>query len=253
MGKYPYDTEARSIIIKLDSGKSIKSESIHDILKDLRHTRDIPTGFEVEFKCGEAHFTMNLNSGINVYGDKLKYSVKCANDQYYKDVADIADSWLESVSANDAVRIWKKSGGWAVAVLMIVLGVILVISFASGYDEDDYYRAHLNSEIRSSIEAGVNDTTIYTAVELLLKLNSGYVPENYSVETQRFNTEYFHRNRFIFFASVILLIGFNLTPKTVIGLAGGKRRYRCWKLWIRLWTYTIPVLIVLPIILHFVL
>jgi len=250
---YPYSKEKKSVILSLDSGKKIKGQSFSDIKKDLGLTKDLPIGFEIDFSCGKGNFSLNINSGFNTYGDKLKYSLECEGEKYYKDIVFTADSWVESIKPKEEVKLWKKSNGWAGGILIGVIIVIFTVAIASANNERDYYREELKSLINENLKIGVNDTTIYSSIELLLKLNSGYMPEDYAVEVERINSDYLKKNKFLLIAAFVLLIPFSLSPRTVIGLGGMKRKYRFWKFWIRLWTYSIPVLIVIPIVLHFVL
>lgn len=248
--RYPFDQKQRNVFLHLKSKRKLHSSSFEDLLRELVHNDEEPDGIEISYSNGKNSFDLSINSGY--YDEKLKYSIKCQDELLYKDLVFEIESWIDTVKPSPIVKIWNQNGGIAYITLFIFFLIFTILNGINDKDARDYYQDELNELAKEQIQRGTNDTTIYNSIDLLLKLASDYVPNDYISKKEVFKESLIYKMRYILISIVVLAIVINIPPKTTIGLGKGVHTLKKRKLWIKIWLFFVPVLIILPIIINLI-
>jgi hypothetical protein len=109
----------------------------------------------------------------------------------------------------------------------------------------DSYKEEKEIEARKLIDNGIDSQNIFEAMEIMLILETEFVPENYEYSDSSL------KNWGISLLCLVLIfIILAFTPKSYIDLGKGQKKIKFWKSWIRIISITIPVGILFPILLN---
>ena len=118
-------------------------------------------------------------------------------------------------------------------------GILLLVVLANALNpapSASEYKAALKQEARDLLRNGINQQNQAKALELVLALESDYIPPGTKTQKSRIPSGWY--------LIAIYVFGFlSFTPSICLGIWAGKKRLRWWKRWLRFNTYTIPVLL----------
>jgi hypothetical protein len=117
--------------------------------------------------------------------------------------------------------------------LVVVIGSLTLLSTTPAPND---YKETYKQQARELLKNGIDERNQAKATELLLALQSDYVPPGAKAEHSQ-------RSFVIFFVAVLVLAILSATPSVCLGIWRGKQRLRLWDLWFRINFYTIPMLI----------
>ena len=67
------------------------------------------------------------------------------------------------------------------------------------------------------------------------------------------NSDFIWRHKYTFLAMVFVSIILHYSPYTIIGIGKkGRKRLRFWQIWIKIWLFTVPILILLPLLINLI-
>jgi len=147
---------------------------------------------------------------------------------------------MEKRKPNKVLQTWSNYGEPISYVIFIPLIFLFFYFMQKSYTS---YNEVLIKQSKTIIDIGIDSTNSNDALELLLKLQSGYVPKDFVPTEKPKNPIYI---RLLALSSLLYLIC-RVKPKTTIGLGKRKFLYKFYKFWVIFVTITIPTfLVILP-------
>lgn len=236
--KYKYYKQEKDIKLISTDGKILRDGNMKGLLKDNNIENLKPRDIYVNFAYGyHNQLKMTISGG---YTNELEYDINCFDHKVSSEIKYEIEKWIEKRAPNKLLQYWSGYG-WIIAWICLCLSIMMIF-----YILDKTYTNYneiLIQESHSILEKGVDSTNVYSALELVLKLNSGYTSKEF-IPKEKPKEPIFYR--IIFLLQFILWIAI-ISPKTTIGIGKRKFRYKFYKFWIKLVTITIPTfLIVIP-------
>ena len=212
------------------------------MIKDHRIKEYLITGIKISF--GKINPKLQLDINTSNYNEEIRYNVRYDEEICYDLIYEI-ENWIEKVKPSIIIRFWRLSHNFAYFItILLVLFFIAIISNT----KRDQYEIEVKNELTKLIENSISDSTLSRAVELLLILNSDYVPNDFEKKPIKINSK--KRNIVI----IIFIIGliWTIPPKTCFELGKGKIYYKTWSLWIKFVLVLIPSMIIFPKIIELI-
>lgn len=210
-------------------------DSIRAIWKDPK-SKDFPIkSLSINIGNGGNNNVLELNIQGGSDGF-IEYKLRCYDENILEDLQYEIDTWISKHKPKLAIKAWDYF-----AALVGILGGLFLFIFLITLFETEEYVSTTKDEARQLIDSGVTQANLPRAVNIMLKLQTEYVPANY-VANSHFNSENF-RKFIIWFAIYIIII---ISPRTVMAIGTGEWKVKFYKSWIKLTMFTLPGLIVLP-------
>ncbi len=236
---YEFCSEFRKVTILLSKGREVQAESFKEASKEQFLQDEVPIGFSAKLEVGSTKVEITLGEYDR---DEIRYKVDSNDSAIAKDIIYDIESWIKSVLPRLWLRIWKKVYGWHFNLIFLWV-LCAAVTLPVVYKQ---FQSEIKKDVEAIIVEGIDSDNIEKAIEFVLIYASNYVPEQY-----RTNVESWLRKLIVFssiFAVVILILSF--PPKSNIGIGKGESRIRRWRVYLRIVSFTIPVVIILPIILN---
>jgi hypothetical protein len=233
---YMYKSDTGKLTIKLKSGNKIVAPSFREASREPGVTNETPVGFVLELRSGEAKAKIAMNEYSR---DDLSLSVDSPEPSVTRDFFFQIDRWVKCYKPPLWVKIWK-SIQWIHWYLMVFAASVYLLFVPTG---SDTYKKALTAEAHKIIENGIDSTESNRALEILLSLQTNYVPENVGMGKLISKTTIV-----IFSVALFICIILSFAPKSYLGFGKGEKKVRFWKIWLRLISFTIPSSILLPIL-----
>lgn len=233
---YMYKSDKRKLTMKLKSGNKIVAPSFREASREPGVTNETPVGFVLELKSGEVNAKIAMNEYTR---DDLSLSMDSPEPSVTRDFFFQIDRWVKCYKPPLWVKIWKSIQGfhWFL-MLSIALVYLQFVTTGSGT-----YKKELTAEAHKIIENGIDSTESNRALEILLLLQSNYVPENVGMGKLISKTTIV-----IFSVGLFICIILSFIPKSYLGFGKGEKKVRFWKIWLRWISVTIPSSILLPVL-----
>lgn len=234
---YRFEKDKSELTINFKSGNKMAASSFEEASREPSVSSEIPIGFRLKLESGEVSTELSVNdSGY----DNLKFSVEPENALISKDIFFEINKWAKSNRSPIWVRIWRSIQGlqWVLLFVMLVSHSLFV---KTDYDK---YKKALTAEAHKIIQNGVDSTEVNRALEILLSLETKYLPETVE-DSLSISRSYVVILAIAFFICIVL----SFPPKSYLGFGKGEKRVRYWKFWLKLISVTIPISILLPILL----
>jgi hypothetical protein len=234
------DESKASLTVLLSRERELKTSSFKEAMSLIDAQNEIATGFEFVAKAQDTTASVSLTLKHKGEKEQEEYSFEIkvsppSEATSYRVFLDLKD-WTETVEA----PVWQQWLLFEPRVLYrIGLGFILLIVLATTLNTTPTkaeYKEALKQDARSLLHDGVNQQNQTRALELLLALESDYIPPGTKPQRARAPIGWY--------LVAVYVLGFlSFTPTLCIGIWAGRRRLRWWKLWMKLNTVTIPSLI----------
>jgi hypothetical protein len=140
--------------------------------------------------------------------------------------------------------LWLKLA-FPLAMFGGIICLLFAVNISSTYRPSSI-QVH-KDQIEAIIENGINDKNQSEAVELLLKINSGYVPPDVKEETRINKTA----KRVSIIALAFCLIGI-FKPKTLIGIGKHRNTLKFYRYYLKFVLFIIPAIFVYPYLIEFI-
>jgi hypothetical protein len=210
-------------------------DSISAIWKDQK-SKDFPIHkLSVNISNGGHDNSLGLEIECG-YEGFIEYRLRCYDESILEDLIYELDQWIEKSKPSKVVKVWSMIG----PAIGIIGGIFLLLMFTTLFDSQSYEDA-LNIEGRHLIDSGINQSNLPHAIDIMLKIQTKYVPKNYEGASSFDNDAYK-----IFLISLVIYFIIIFPPRIVIAIGKGIKKVKFYKFWIKLTMFTIPTVIVLP-------
>ena len=219
-------------------GTKLSDRTINGLLRDGGLSKMAPQEISITISHGSSlsnKFDLRLTRRFD--GD-LKYELKCYDPSIKEDIQYKIDSWIEDNQPKRILRLWTKYGDLLSYILFFPLIILLSFTLSSSYTT---YSDVMKKESYKIINQGLDSTNIYKAIDLLLKSESGYVPDDFVKEEKPRDPMYL---RLLLIGVFIFTIGI-IRPKSTVGIGQMKAKYKSQLFWIKVVTITLPTALIL--------
>jgi hypothetical protein len=233
---YEYSKKVKEIKIVSEEGTILVDESLKNVLKDRALINLKPNMLKVELQRGlNNRFQLSISK---IYDGELEYHIDCFSPNIKDDIKYEIDKWTEELNPTRVLQSWSKYGDLISLMAFFPLIILFILSFLKSYTS---YSEVLYDDAVKILRVGIDSTNRDDAIELLLKYNSGYIPENFVAIEKSKDPIYV---RLLSLNLFFLIVGI-VRPKTTLGIAKRKFLYSFYKFWIKFILVTIPVALIL--------
>ena len=223
-------------ILNQRTKRKLAGKTLNDILKDANLNSFSPDEFYAYIRYGDSNkFTIEIN---NYSGGLLSYELLCFDEQIGNELKDQINQWVESKKPNKFVSLWAN---WSYRLTFLLAIAICVFGYLIFMPVESSGNDTAKEEALKLINKGVDSSNFYSAIETILKIESGYKPANFKPKYEKPNP--IHIKIYIFL--IILFISAYIHPKTTIGLGQRKNKLKFDRFWIKLITITLPSLLII--------
>jgi hypothetical protein len=231
----------KSLTILLSKERELKSSSFKEAMTHIASQNEVARGFAYTATDGNTTALVRRipqwdkkNDGEAVPFFEIKVSPASSSISY--EIFGELRNWADSVEA----PLWRQ---WLlfnfrfmfrVGLLFPVVAVLLTLFNTSPGPTE--FKDALKQQARTLLHDGINQQNQTKALELVLALESDYIPEGTKPPRAQMPIAGY--------LVAIYVLGFlSFTPTLCMAIWAGKRRLRWWNLWLNFNTVTIPTLV----------
>jgi len=242
-----FQTKRYNVVLFSDNNKRLEDKELLELLKDPKLDDINPNRLNIEIDRGLSHFSLDINTKL--FGE-LEVYIYTKDDIVTNEIRYELNQWIEIYSPKKVVQIWtnvvRPLAPYILFFFIWIFGSMLgtmTTTPKSNYDEV------LKVEAAQLIKKGITSENSNKAIELLLKIQSGYTPIDYkpipiTADVACKNLLIDQHLLWVFIGLIIL----SISPKTTIGIGKRKNKYNFYKAWIYIVLFSIPNLIILPMV-----
>ena len=224
--------------INYKSGRKLEVESFKEAAMHKEFENDMPLKFTYKINCVDIEAEIKTSSYLT---NQIEYSVNTCSIPEAQELFYELEGWLKRVKPSFLVKSWSVFGAWLLILTLILLGVHFISPFNNNTKKDT-----LIQEAHKILNDGISNDEISKVLEILLSLETKYNFNLGEVESKEIN--YSKLSIFLAISLCVLILSF--PPKSIIGIGKGEKKLNIWRNWIKVVTYIIPVLVILPIIIN---
>jgi hypothetical protein len=230
--QYEFSLGKREVVLTLASAKVLRYSTIAEILKDIAVKKEMPETLAIDTKCMSERCKIDIpastnNSNIYVY-------VYPEDSPLNRSFVDQIEHWAERNRAPSWQCYWNQNFmlAWILFIVLLCVSWIGTTIWASYSTRKDAVRAEASTLLDQGLKTKEDETK---ALHLTLSLLAGHHQKQESPPP--------------LWAWLPSLVGLvvavvlSFPPKTVIGIGKGVDSIARWQCWIKLISYTVPVLI----------
>jgi hypothetical protein len=233
----------KSLTILLSKERELKSSSFKEAMTHIASQNEVARGFEYTTTVGNTTASVRLipprkdkkNDGEVEPFFEIRVSPPSSSTSY--EIFGELKNWADNVE----VPLWRH---WLLLefrplfrvglAFSIIILLSILLSTSPGPTE---YKDALKQQARTLLHDGINQQNQTKALELMLALESDYIPPGTKPQHAR--------KPIAWYLIAVYVLGFlSFTPTLCIAIWAGKRRFRWWKWWLNFNTVTIPTLLV---------
>lgn len=240
--KYSYDSIRKDITLISKDESKLKDNTIKELLVDPKIKNFSPKELSIDIEYGRTNkFSFNVKQR---YDGELEYEVKSTKSEVEDEINYKLENWVDKYKPLNTQRLWLKFA-FPIAMFSGIICFILAINIFSVYkpNTQEIYK----DKIEKIIKNGVNEENQTKAIDLLLKINSGYIPTNIKEEIKINETA----KRGAIIALVFFLIGV-FKPKTIVGVGKDKNKLKLYKRYMKFILFVIPAIFLYPYIINLI-
>lgn len=221
-------SQQKKVVLALGEGKVFEANSILEVLKEPALNSELPKSFTVRLKTTEADVHFSIEGG---FGSRLRIQVSPEQDELSKRTFVELREWAFKHRIPWWQRAWYKLGSfyWALWFFAVVVSALIVSSTGDAAVRAARIEAH------QLLNEGLSSENLLKAIELLLRIESRYVPEVSATQTPL----WFNLLLYVGFATVVVI---SIRPKIVIGIGMGAARIEAWRRWAKFVYVALPAL-----------
>ena len=240
--KYSYDSIRKDITLISNDESKLTDNSIKELLVDPKIKNFKPKELSVDIEYGRLNmFSFNVKQR---YEGELEYDVKSTKSEVEDEINYKLENWVEKHKPLYIQSLWLKF-----AFPLAMFGGVICLIFAANIFST--YRPSsiqvYKDQIETIIEKGIDDKNQAEAMDLLLKINSGYVPPEIKEETRVSETA----KRVSIISLAFCLIGI-FKPLTLIGIGKHKNKLKFYRRYMKLVLFVIPGIFIYPYVVDFI-
>lgn len=228
---YPYKHEQNRVILETKEGKRIEDNSLLSLLKDSKVNDYTPNKLEVFIEKGNCRFSLSLTT---TFDGELETRTRVSEESIRSDINYELNKWFEGYRPKRIDNMWFKLS--TIYIAPVVLGFVIGVTETLNNDPREGYKKVLRSEVESLLKDGLNESEIKRSLEIILQVETGYVPTNTNYPSYSF---FMYACVIGFVLSIILF----LSPKTVIGVGKSRNKVKLYRIIKRILYVIIPTTI----------
>lgn len=227
-----YVRQGKKIVIKLGSDKSFTTDSLSDALQEHKLINEEATGIEIEIGAAEVQATISINRKY----ESLDIRTSPEREEAATELFVRLREWALKQRAPLWQRVWKNvsPGHWVIWFLCLFFSFIFVRAVQDTSIQQPIQQA--KSEAFKILEDGISKDETQKALELLLRIETGYPPGK--VE-RKFPTWF----KLLFWVGLVISVVLTVRPKLILGLGKGESKIKLWRKWLKFISITVPGLI----------
>jgi hypothetical protein len=232
----------KSLTIFLSGDRELKTSSFQEAISHIGSQNEVAKGFEYVAKMqnitASVLLTRKKSENKNKEDDEQRFEIKVCPQSgtgSYEIFLELKN-WADTVAA----PLWQQ---WLLfeprplyRVILLFPIIFLLSTLFSTAPSSAEYKEALKQEARTLLRDGINSQNQTRALELVLALESDYVPPGTKPQQIRKPIAWY-------LIAVYIFAFLSFTPTICVGIWKGKRRLRWWNLWMRFNTVTIPGLV----------
>ena len=234
---YPFNKKESEAVLISKNRKKLVDDSLISLLKDKNLNEFYPSELLVNIRKGPIEFTLDISSK---YDGELHTRLKIDDDTIAGDINYELNQWIRKNRPNLVLQKWSS---WFPYALFMAFCFLVIFSGVFFETDKDAYKNELRNQAEQILIDGLSKEETQNAVEIMLKLQTGFVPQNYTAKHTK-NSMLFNIWIVFLLIAIILLI----KPKTIIGLGKNKWKASFLKKWIYFVFIFIPFSILVPIL-----
>ena len=240
--KHSWDTVRKDIVLISNDESKLKDNSINELLVDPKIKNFRPKELSIDIEYGrENKFSFNVKQR---YDGELEYDIKSTKSEIEDKINYKFENWLDKYKPNIIQTKWLQFA-FPLALLSGIFSIIFAINIYSTYKPTS--QVVYKDKIDNLINFGINEENTAEALDLLLKINSGYVPPDIKEEVKISKTA----RRITIIALSFCLLGI-FKPITIIGVGKDKNKLKLYKKYMKYILFVIPGIFLYPYIIDLI-
>ncbi|HKP37899.1 MAG TPA: hypothetical protein VJT71_13660 [Pyrinomonadaceae bacterium] len=221
----------RKINIQL-KGKRIQANSFKEAFRDPELLGEVPRKFDARVECGEIDCTVILT------GNLLSLRTSPEDNREARELFVSLKQWVAGIAPPKWLHLWRRFNGlqWLLWFL-----TILVVVLTMGRDPKDEARKTYQRQAHEILNSGMSQEQQTKAIEVLLALQSEYVPSAQPNRTPGWFV-------FLSFGGLVMCAISTIVPSAVLGIGKGQDRIRFWRKWIWFVFIAVPGFVLVNIV-----
>lgn len=225
-----YSNKSKSAILTFSDGSTFEASDIQEL---IHHVNSIPSLSLKELYIRtiqgnhENEFNLIINSKPNKEEPDFEYRIRCLDFQIQLEIKTLIDKWIRDNKPPELLQLWSNHlvpVNWVIGILALIISLSNLETTVSKAEK---YKEELKQVAQKMIE---NKDPLFnhdSALFLLLKLESDYVPENIKSENIVVQNKGAKK---IFVISIAFLLISLFRPRTILGI--GKEF-----IWLRIFSF----------------
>lgn len=238
-----YDRNYTKVNFYTDDGYSVEFDELEKIMREQTLEKYNIKHIYIDIQRGNYTFQMSIQHNETT---PIEYSVTGLNEDQKKNFLFNLNQWIRAMEPKALIRLWVKMDDLLkiFAVILLLLGGLIYIS--RNDTAKSLYQDNIKQLMQKQIEKGIHDQTdINNATNLMLILESSYVPQSYT-NSHQLNTRFT-----TFFIICLGIFCFSFSPKTRFELGKEMKIYKFQVMWNKM-IIGIPASIILPIAINLI-
>ena len=223
-----YSQKSKSAEVTFSDDSTYKAEDIEGIINYVdTHPTFAPKELYIRTIHGnsENDFDLIINSNSSEQEVEFEYRIKCIDEEIQQKIKTLIDQWIRENKPNKLLQIWSPIVAY---IILFIAGFTALISGLNINDTSPDYKAEFKKESKKIIEKGITAANRDSAIILLLKMKSEYIPDD---KNQTYNKPNITARRTFIVSSIAFIISI-IIPRTIIGIGKKHFWYRVYKIWI---------------------
>lgn len=229
-------TENRSITIYLGQIKKVIVNSFDEAFRQQELLDEKPRRFDIELNSGDIKCALSLRRD-----GSLEISVSPEHLSESRELFAALQRWSTSIRP----PIWQEIWANFYALLWFLWSVTILISIFTIGDLNDAANRAFKAQANELLKDGLSQEEQLRAIETLLALNSGYIPQNLKASIPLWFW-------LLLIGGFLVCLALSFSPKSLIGIGKGEQAIMRWRMWMRFVAIGVPVYILSNLVLPFI-
>lgn len=240
--KYSYDIIRKNIILISNDESRLNDNSIKELLVDPKLKNFKPKELSIDIEYGKLNkFSFNVKQRFD---GELEYEVISTKSEIEDEINYRIENWIDKYKPLLIQTMWLSFATY-LAIFGCIIFFISALNIFSTYKPNSV-QVYKN-QIENLIETGINIENQFQALDLILKINSDYVPLDIKEETLISEPA----KRVSIISLAFCLIGI-FNPKTIIGVGKHKQTLKLYRRYMKFIVFVIPALFIYPYVVEII-
>jgi hypothetical protein len=223
-----YSSDKRRVRVDLGGSKSITTETVSQAIAELAVTNELPAAMDISLQMKTIEASVSVGGSRIWRSDSLRIRVSPESNQEARELFGALRQWAKTYQPPIWQQVWpiEPFYHWMVWIFLVYIGFIFLPS------SSDVGKAQLSAKARELLADGLQPGEQTEALEILLRLQTGTVP-NITIGFPGWF-------KVFFWAGLLIALILTIRPKVVLGMGRGTDAIKRWRLWLRFVGVTVP-------------